>query len=89
MPQVHLSPIVTAVWRSFTSLLPAPRFTELAPAICHRSLANRRSTSRWASGVEAPVSDAPQLTSGPEPPTEAEVIAGDSVQGDVRDGRVA
>ena len=58
-------------------------------AVVVANQANRRSTSRWASGVEAPVSDAPQLTSGPEPPTEAEVIAGDSVRGDVRDGRVA
>jgi Protein of unknown function (DUF3099) len=58
-------------------------------AVVIANQANRRSSSRWTSGVEGPGSDAPQLTSGPEPPTEADVIAGDSVQSDVRDGRVA
>ena len=58
-------------------------------AVVIANQANRRSTSRWTSGMEAPGSDAAQLTSGPEPPTEADVIAGDSVQSDARDGRVA
>ena len=58
-------------------------------AVMIANQANRRSASRWTSTVEAPGSDAPQLTTGQEPPTEDEVIAGDSVESDVRDDRVA
>jgi len=58
-------------------------------AVMIANQANRRSASRWTSSVEGPGSDAPQLTTGPEPPTEADVIAGDSVASDARDGRVA
>lgn len=58
-------------------------------AVMIANQANRRSTSRWASTVEGPGSDAPQLTTGQESQTDAEVIAGDSVESDVRDDRVA
>ena len=58
-------------------------------AVMIANQANRRSASRWTSAVESPGSDAPQLTTGPQPPTEADVIDGDSVASDVRDGRVA
>lgn len=58
-------------------------------AVVLANQANRRSASRWTSTVESPGSDAPQLTTGQEPPTEDEVIAGDSVDTDGRDDRVA
>lgn len=58
-------------------------------AVMIANQANRRSASRWTSTVEGPGNDAPQLTTGQEPPTEADVIAGASVEGDVRDDRVA
>jgi hypothetical protein len=58
-------------------------------AVMIANQANRRSASRWTSTVETPGSDAPQLTTGQEPPTDADVIAGDSVENDVRDDRVA
>ena len=58
-------------------------------AVVLANQANRRSASRWTSDVEPPGSDAPQLTTGQEPPTEADVIAGDSVKSDARDDRVA
>ncbi len=58
-------------------------------AVVLANQANRRSASRWTSDVEPPGSDSPQLTAGPEPPNEAEVIAGDSVESDARNGRVA
>jgi Protein of unknown function (DUF3099) len=58
-------------------------------AVMIANQANRRSGSRWTSTVEPPDSDAPQLTTGQEPPTEADVIAGKSVESDIRDDRVA
>lgn len=57
-------------------------------AVMIANQANRRSGSKWASDMESPASDAPQLTTGPRSPEDSEVIAGDSVRG-VPDGRVA
>jgi hypothetical protein len=59
-------------------------------AVILANQANRRSASRWESAaIPTPTSDAPQLTTGPEPDQQPDDVQPDQDRNDVRNGRVA